>query len=147
MLIGSYTSVLGAKHRTVIPKKILKELGKDIYLAKWYEGCLVLISRDNLDVLLNKLTKKEDLITEPVRDTDRFILGSAFKIEVDEQGRTVIPKDLVDYALLEERLIFLALLDRVEVWDEKRWREREKYISVNASKFLERISSERRKIS
>ena len=47
MLIGQYTSKLTDKNRISIPKKIRAELGDEMIVAKWYEGGLVLVSKEN----------------------------------------------------------------------------------------------------
>ena len=142
MLIGNYTSSLSAKRRTAIPKKFLEILGKEIILAKWYENCLVIVRKSVWDALLNKLSGKAEIATKPVRDTERFIMGSAYEVQPDSQGRIVIPQNLVSYANLESNLVFLGLKDRVEIWDKRLWEEKEKEVSQKASEYLEKIANE-----
>lgn len=96
------------------------------------------------NALLKRLTPKEGIVTLGVRDTDRFILGSAFALEGDDQGRVVIPEILAKYAKLGSEIIFLGLGDRVEIWNKNAWEEREKLISKNASKLLETIAKDSR---
>ena len=143
MLIGSYSSVLSLKRRTAIPKKFLEELGKELVVAKWYEGCLVLVGKTVWRALLNKLTGKAQIITGPVRDTDRFILGSAYEVEADSQGRVILPLRLVRYANLKDKLMFLGLGDRIEIWNEEAWQKKEKEISQKASSYIESYAKEK----
>jgi MraZ protein len=140
MLIGTYSSALSLKRRSAIPKKFLQELGKKLIIAKWYEGCLVLVSLTAWQALLNKLTGTSEMITAPVRDTDRFILGSAYEIDPDDQGRVIVPKTLSDYAKLTEKLVYIGLGNRVEIWDEAKWTEHEKYVSAHAGEFIEELA-------
>lgn len=143
MLIGSYTSTLSSKRRTAIPKKFLQILGKDLIVAKWYEECLVIVDKKIWEALLNKLSGKAEIATKPVRDTDRFILGSAYEVNPDEQGRIIIPEYLVDYAGLEGSIIYLGLRDRVEIWNRSNWVKKEKEISEKASEYIEQIANEK----
>jgi MraZ protein len=140
MLLGTYSGILSSKRRTAIPKKFLQELGTKIILAKWYEGCIVIVSQTDWQELLKRLTGEEVLITEPVRDTDRFILGSAYEAVPDNQGRVVIPFSLAEYAQLSSRIVFLGLGQRVEVWDKEKWLEREKYVAEHAGQMIERLA-------
>ncbi len=140
MLLGTYSGILSSKRRTAIPKKFLQELGTKIILAKWYEGCIVIVSEANWNELLKRLTGGEVLITAPVRDTDRFILGSAYEAEPDNQGRVVIPSNLVEYAQLKSQIVFLGLGQRVEIWDKERWSEREKYVTEHAGQMIESLA-------
>lgn len=80
------------------------------------------------------------MVSAPVRDTDRFILGSAYEIEPDFQGRVIIPSNLASYANLKTRLVFLGLNDRIEIWDEEAWKKREEYISQHAGEFIEKLA-------
>ena len=142
MVIGQYLVKLTEKNRTALPKRFRNELGNEVIIARWYEGCLVVVSNKGWKALLDKLTGKSDLITEPVRDTDRFILGSAFEVELDGQGRFVIPKILKDYADLGEEVVFVGLGDRIEVWNKDAWKEREEYVQENAAQMVEKVSKE-----
>lgn len=144
MLIGSYTSTLSLKRRTAVPKKFLKILGKELIVAKWYESCLVLVGKKVWDALLNRLSGKVEIATEPVRDTDRFILGSAFEVQPDSQGRIILPQNLVNYANLKQNLVFLGLKDRVEIWNKEVWEEKEKEIVEKASEYIEKIADDKR---
>src|SRR3989344_5579307 len=143
MLLGQYQAKLGLKSRTSIPSKFRSELGKDIVIAKWYESCLVVVPKRKLENFLNRLTGRKDSITTPIRDTDRFILGSAYEIELDNQGRFVIPRALREYANLRENLIILGLGDRAEIWDEANWRKHEQALSQNAPQMLDFLTYER----
>jgi MraZ protein len=142
MIIGQYLTRLSEKNRTSLPKKFRDAIGDEGIIARWYEGCLVVVNGTTWKALLNRLTAKANVITQPVRDTDRFILGSAFEIEFDDQGRFVIPKVLKDYARLEDEVYFIGLGDRVEVWNKKDWEDREAYIAKNAAQLVEKLSQE-----
>lgn len=145
MLLGTYYGVLSPKRRTAVPSTFRKLLGKNLIIAKWYEGCLVLVGEEGWSALLKRLTGKSDTVTAPVRDTDRFILGSAFTLEADEQGRVVIPEILAKYAFLGKDIVFIGLGDRAEIWNRKEWTKREEKISRNASSLLEKVANENKK--
>ena len=140
MLIGSYSGRLSPKRRTAVPKKFLEELGNTFIIAKWYEGCLVIVGKSLWEALLERVSPKGTVVTGPVRDTDRFILGSAFELNPDGQGRIIIPAGLATYGNLSEKIIFLGLRDRVEVWDEEEWARREKEISSHAAELIEKLA-------
>jgi MraZ protein len=143
MLVGQYIQKISTKGRTALPAKFRQVLGKDVIVAKWYEGCLVIVDGKSWQALLLKLTGKSEIITAPVRDTDRFILGSAFEVNLDNQGRFVIPKLLREYAGLAEEAVFVGLGDRVEIWDKKGWEERERYVQKHASEMVEKLAKDR----
>ncbi len=131
---------MSSKRRVIIPKRFRGQLGPKPILAKWYESCLVVVSKANWDALLKRLTGQEQVITQAVRDTDRFILGSAYELEPDYQGRIIIPVNIANYAQLAKEAVFLGLGDRVEIWNKEHWEIKEKLISKNAAQLVERMS-------
>lgn len=142
MLLGTFTGRLSPKRRVAIPSLFRKILGDRLIVAKWYEGCLIIVGTPSWKALLDRLTAKVELVTEPVRDTDRFILGSAFEIEPDGQGRFVIPRALAQYAELKTEVVFVGLGERVEVWDSEAWRREEIEVSKKASLMIEKLALE-----
>lgn len=140
MLIGSYSGILSPKRRTAVPKKFLADLGNTFIIAKWYEGCLVIVGKSLWEALLDRVSPKGTVVTAPVRDTDRFILGSAFEVVPDAQGRIVIPGALASYANLSAGIVFLGLRDRIEVWDEEVWVKKEAEIASQAAELIEKLA-------
>ena len=125
MLIGQYESKLTDQNRLAVPKKIRLELGEEMIVAKWYEGCLVLVSRENWQKLSTRLIGKQEILISPVRDIDRFILASAFEINLDSQGRFVLPESLKRFAEIKSEVVFIGLGDRAEIWPLDKWLELE----------------------
>lgn len=140
MLIGSYQTNLGDKRRVAVPKKFLSVLGDRPIIAKWYEDCLVLVSVDFWDNLLTRLTGGRKTASLGVRDIERFILGSAFELEPDRQGRVIIPELLAEYAKLEKELVFVGLGDRVEVWPKEVWDEKSQLLAKNTKEYIEHLA-------
>lgn len=143
MIIGQYTSKFTKKRRLAIPSKFRNSLGKTFILTRWYENCLVLVSKDEWNLLFNKLIGEVRGLTESVRDTDRFLLAQAYELEPDEQGRVIIPEVLAEFAELKEEVVFLGLGNRVEIWDGLKWREREEYVVKNASNLIDKLTKQK----
>ena len=142
MLIGSYLGLLGEKRRTAVPKRFLDELGEKLVVAKWYDGCLVLVSEGFWEALLNRLTGGSRVASLGVRDIERFILGSAFEVTPDNQGRIIIPEILAGFAGLENELVFLGLGDRVEIWGRKIWEEKSGKIAETTRDYIENLAKD-----
>ena len=100
MLIGSYFATIGDKRRVAVPKKFILELGDKPILAKWYENCLLMVSSTWWENILSRLTGNKQVTSLGVRDIERFILGSAYELEPDSQGRIVVPEVLSEFANL-----------------------------------------------
>ena len=139
MLIGHYITKIGDKRRIAVPVKFRRVLGKKMIVAKWYEGCLVLISAGSWLELMKRVTGETKMVSLSVRDIDRFILGSAFELTVDDQGRVLVPEVLSEYASLKEDVVFVGLGDRIEIWSRDEWLKREKHVAIHASELMEKL--------
>lgn len=128
------------KRRTALPSELRKETGKKIIITRWYEGCLVIISEGSFKNIIKELVGERKLITKPIRDTERFILGFAYEVETDNQGRFVIPKVLSEFAGFGENIVFVGLNDRVEVWDQTRWEQKQSQLIASSSSNIEKIA-------
>lgn len=140
MLTGSYMGVLSDSRRVAVPKKFLVDLGENPVVAKWYEDCLVLVSSRFLKELINKLTGEKKATDLGMRDIERFIIGSAFEVEPDEQGRVIIPEILSLYALLDKEVVFVGLLDRVEIWSKQVWDQKAETLAKTTKEYIENIN-------
>ena len=140
MLIGQYSSKLTDKNRVAIPKKIRDEVGEEMIIARWYERCLVLVSKENWQNLVSRLVGIGKIIISPVRDIDRFIMASAFEVNLDSQGRFVLSEELIKYANIIDEVVFIGLGDRVEIWAIDTWRKLEEEAEERASRAIEKIA-------
>ncbi|KKS88132.1 MAG: cell division protein MraZ, MraZ protein [Parcubacteria group bacterium GW2011_GWC1_43_11b] len=140
MLLGTYPAKLAVNHRTSIPAPLRRELGEEIIIAKWYEGCLVLVGKSEFDALLTRIRGEKGLITQPVRGSEHFIFTSAYEVEMDAQGRMVIPESLIAYGGFGEDVYFLGVGDRVEIWSKQAWDGKEKEIVKEAPEYIEQLT-------
>lgn len=140
MLIGHYIASITTKRRTVLPSEFRKVVGKKIIITRWYEGCLVIIGEGSFTNIVDKLVGERKLITKPIRDTERFILGSAYQIEVDSQGRFIVPKVLTQFAKFKDKIVFVGLNDRVEIWDQSTWDRNQPQLIASSSSNIEKLA-------
>ena len=138
MILGEYTTKLGEKNRVAIPKKFREEMGSDLIVAKGYEGCLIAVTKGQWgEITKGMLTAP--YTKEAARDTARFIIGSANEVDADKQGRFVMPVNLKEYASLKKEVVFVGLMNWVEIWDKDKWQERSDYLAKNSSLIAEKL--------
>ena len=139
MLIGEYTHTLDDKNRLTLPKKFKEELGKKLVLTRGLDNCIYLYSQKEWEVLYQKL---KDL---PFTDQDsrafmRFMFSGAAEVEVDKSGRILIPESLRKFAGLKNKVVLAGVSDKVEIWDEKRWRSYTEKIEKSGDKLAQKLA-------
>ena len=72
-----------------------------------------------------------------VKRFQRLMLGYAADIELDGNGRGLMPQSLREYAHLEKKVVLVGQGNKLELWAEDRWvAEREAALSADADTTL-----------
>ena len=139
MLLGQYEGKIGLKNRVAFPKKFREVLGGKLIITYGYENSLIVVSEEGWKALLEG-TEGKPFIQKDARETQRYLLGGASFVELDNKGRFIIPSYLRSFAKIENEVIFLGLYRYVEIWDKKHWSsyrdDLEKNIETIASKLM-----------
>jgi MraZ protein len=141
MLIGQYEGKISEKHQAAFPKKFREILGESLVITKGFEKCLIVVSSENWKALLEG-TEGKPFTSKSTREVQRFLLGNASDIELDNKGRFVIPEYLRVFAGIKGEVIFAGMQRFVEVWDKKSWDEHQKELSGNIESIAEKLSEE-----
>ena len=139
MLIGQFISKITSGNRIAIPAKFRQELRGFLYITQGYEGCLVLVDEEGFAKLTAGVADKP-FIRGDVRETTRFLLGNAYEVEVDEQGRFVLPAILRNYAEVKEEAVFLGLKNWIEIWDKEKWNSHKENLQEKGAEIAERLA-------
>ena len=127
MLMGEFHHNIDDKARLVMPSKFRLELGDEFIITRGLEGCLFIYSKDEWNLLVNKL-KMLPFTKKDARAFLRFFLSSATECTFDKQGRITVPSPLVNYASLEKECVIIGVNDRLEIWSESSFKN---YFSEN----------------
>ncbi|WP_027632863.1 division/cell wall cluster transcriptional repressor MraZ [Clostridium hydrogeniformans] len=122
MLVGEYTHGLDGKNRMIIPSKFREALGSKFILTKGLDGCLYAYTLEEWKNLELKL-KALPLTNKDARTFVRFFVGGAHEIEIDKQGRGLIPQSLKEYSSIEKEIVSIGVLTRIEIWSKEKWEE------------------------
>ena len=120
MFTGEYRHAVDDKGRVAVPVRFRTELAGGALVSKWIDGCLALHPRTAWDALAARVA------TLPVTDAgarvfQRYIFGTAFEVELDRQGRLVVPAVLREFAGLEGEAVVVGSRDHLELWSPARW--------------------------
>lgn len=122
MFIGEYQHGLDAKNRIIIPAKFREKLGMNFVITKGLDGCLYAYPTSEWSKLEEKL-KSLPLTNKDARAFTRFFFSGASEIELDKQGRGLIPQNLIEYASIKKEIVSIGVLSRVEIWSKEKWQE------------------------
>lgn len=122
MFIGEYKHSLDSKNRMIIPSKFREELGENFVLTKGLDGCLYLYTMDEWKSLEKKL-RQLPLTSKDARAFVRFFFSGANEINIDKQGRALIPQNLLEYGQINKEIVSIGVMTRIEIWSKEKWEE------------------------
>ncbi len=122
MFIGEYHHSVDTKGRIAVPVKFRQQLTTGAIVTRGLDHCLFIFSAKDWEVLAQKLIALP-LAQANSRAFTRLMLAGAMDVEVDKQGRVLIPDYLRSYAGLRKDVIVAGLYNRVEVWDAESWKQ------------------------
>ena len=125
VFFGEFLVTFSGLARIVLPKKIRELLkGNTFILTKGFNACLSGYDKEDWELKAKELLQVSLLEKENL-EKRRFVFASAVYLEIDDQGRFVIPRNLLNYAALAEKAVIIGVGDHFEILDENKW---EKYL-------------------
>lgn len=120
MFIGEYYHNIDEKGRLAVPVKFRQKLAKGAVVTRGLDDCLFLYTKTEWEVLAEKLSKLP-ISKANTRAFARLMLAGAMDVEIDSQGRIVLPDYLRKYAGVVKKVVVAGLYNRLEIWDETKW--------------------------
>lgn len=124
--MGEYNHTIDTKGRLIVPSKFREALGDEFVVTKGLDGCLFVYDNKEWSAFEEKL-KALPLMNKESRKFVRFFLAGAANVEVDKQGRILIPSVLREFAELDKDVVLVGVASRIEIWSKKKWEEASEY--------------------
>lgn len=123
MFLGEYKHNLTKGNRLALPSKIRSEIeAQEIVLARGFEDCILGYQKTTWEEI-SKAELAKPVSEEEARRIRRQLFPGAILVEIDQQGRIVIPKNLLDYAKIKTEVIVIGTGDHFEIWEESSWQK------------------------
>lgn len=125
MFRGANAISLDAKGRIAMPSRYRDELlsrcaGQLIVTIDAVDRCLTLYPLPEWEIIEAKLRELPSL-REETRRLQRLLIGNAVDLELDGNGRFLIPPRLREYAGLDKKAMLVGQLNKFQIWDEDAW--------------------------
>ena len=138
MFIGEYNYSIDEKKRLAIPTKFRQLLGKKLVITRGLDQCLFVYPTKEWGSLAKKLAQLP-LSQSDARGFARLMLTGAMEATLDRLGRILLPDYLKSYAGLKKKIVIAGVYNRVEIWDEAKWREYKKKTETAVGDIAERL--------
>jgi len=123
VFFGEYQINFSGSGRLLLPKKVRELLkGNTFILTKGFGVCLAGYDKDDWEKRAVELLNPS-LLQPTDMENRRSIFSSLVYLEIDEQGRFVVPKNLLEYCQLKEKVVIIGVGDHFEIWNQEKWSE------------------------
>jgi MraZ protein len=119
---------LDAKGRIAIPTRyrdrLVESCASELVITVDKDRCLLIYPKPTWLEIEDKL-KSLPSFDEAARNLQRLYIGNAHEIDMDGQGRILLPPELRKFANLEKKIALVGQINKFELWDEETWNERQ----------------------
>ena len=119
-LLGRHLHNVDVKGRVIVPSKLRAQLGETFVAAAVLDHCITLYAPEAWDQLQEKLA---DMPMSQARKLQRYLASNAEEVQVDAQGRILLPRHLLAYANIEKEALFAGAGPRAEIWNPAAYEE------------------------
>ncbi len=120
---GRFEHTLDGKGRLILPAKFRAPFEAGGFLTQNLDGCLALWTADEFDVQMSFMQERA-ASGRSDRNLVRLWASNSSEVDVDRQGRMMIPAQLREFAALEGDVLVHGAIDRIELWNPGRWDEK-----------------------
>lgn len=129
---------MDVKGRLAIPKRYrdsIFEASENQLIATIdiHSPCLLIYTLDEWEIIERKLISLPNVDLK-TREYQRLLLGHASEMEMDSNGRVLLPGLLRDHAELKKEVILLGQGNKFELWSQSTWDEHRPAMLASASK-------------
>ncbi|MGV6808237.1 MAG: division/cell wall cluster transcriptional repressor MraZ [bacterium] len=138
MFRGSNEINMDAKGRMAIPARYRDALtsgcnGKLVATIDTEEKCLLIYPYPEWEHIEAQLAALPSF-NPATRRMQRLVIGHARDLEMDTNGRVLVPPELRAHASLEKKVVLIGQSHRFELWSQENWdQKREQWLSEASS--------------
>lgn len=122
MFYGEFDYKIDEKGRVPIPPRFRNLLKDGVVLTPGADKCITAYTLPEWKKLATTLTTSS-LTRSKMRRLNRVFFATAFKTEIDGQGRIAIPAPLREHAGIVDEVVIAGANTYLEIWSKVHWEE------------------------
>lgn len=120
--IGQFTVRLDAKNRAFMPagfRRILQQSGNQTLVVRkdYFENCLVVYPASQWEAETARVRARLNRFDESQQMVYRKMVSEAQELQLDSNGRILLPKQLLDKAGIKQDVLFVGMEQTIELWN------------------------------
>ncbi len=141
MLLGEFELRLDHKGRLAVPARFRETFRGGLVLSRGFDRCLIAYTASEWQKIAEKLAALP-LTQLNTRRISRFTFSGAFALELDRQGRVIVPPTLRQYAEIKDGVVVIGAYSHLQVWAKELWTAEKEFMSEHAAEVAEAVKYE-----
>ena len=140
MFLGEYQHTIDEKGRMAVPVKFRYEVASGAVVTRGIDKCLFLFPKTEWEKIAPKIANLP-LPQANSRAFSRLMLAGAMEVDLDKQGRLILPDYLREYARVKKNVVVAGLYNRIEIWDAGSWGKYKQATEKDSDKIAEQLGA------
>jgi len=140
VFLGRFAFTVDSKGRLAIPARFRAGLTNGLVLTRGVDPCLALYPMEAWTPLAARIDALS-IADSDTRAFRRLVFAEAADLELDSQGRILVPAALRDYAGIERDAVVIGVHSFVEVWSADRWERHAERAAIDPSELAHRLAN------
>ena len=140
MFMGEYNHTVDPKGRLIVPSKFREQLGSEFVVTKRLDGCLFVYPAEEWHNIEEKF-RNISMTSKDARKFSRFFFAGAAAVELDKQGRILLPASLRELAGLTKDVVFVGMASHIEIWDRATYDDKMNLDDIDISRIADNLES------
>ena len=120
MFFGEYEYTIDQKGRVTIPSRFRGAFKGGVILSRGYDKCITVCTISEWEKRAEELAGLS-LNRSKMRRLNRATFSSAFSLDLDPQGRVILPPTLREYAGITNEVVIAGVRSCLEIWSKEAW--------------------------
>ena len=128
MFLGEYAYVIDQKGRLAIPPRFREAFRGGLVLARGFDKCILVYPMAEWKAMAESRASLPPTRSS-VRRANRFTFSGAYDLELDKQGRVLVPSGLREYGEIKTEVVVIGVHNYLEIWARESWENEKSLMS------------------
>jgi MraZ protein len=140
VFLGRHTHSLDEKGRLALPARFRESLSEGVVITRGFDQCLLVYPLEAWTPLAERVSALS--ISDPdVRVLRRMLFAHATDVQLDRQGRVLLPSDLRSHAALDREAVVVGMHSFMEIWSPEGWAAQDEAVERDGATIAEKLSA------
>lgn len=140
MFLGRNSHNLDEKGRLALPARYREELHDGVVITRGFDRCLLVYPLAAWAPLAERVSALS--IGDPdVRVLRRMLFANAADLQLDRQGRILVPTELRSHAQLEREAVVVGMHTFIEIWSPEGWAAQDELVERDGASIAEKLAA------